>query len=265
MDRAEGPGGRGDDRDLVTLRALLALEATDLRVTLAQAAHLVAEALGADKVDVFLHEAEADSLVAYGTSDTPMGHREHVLELDRLPLAGGGQTVEAFRTGRPYLMRRVEDASGELRRITEDLGVRSSMGAPLEVAGERRGVLLAASAQAGCFDERGLAFLEAVSDWIGLVTHRAELVEQLAARAAAEGFRRGAEEALGLLTRRQQEVAALVAEGLSNAEMAARLVLVEGTVANHVEAILRRLGFKSRSQIAVWAVEHGLYRSDRGD
>ena len=58
-------------------------------------------------------------------------------------------------------------------------------------------------------------------------------------------------------------MAALIAEGLSNAEIAERLVLVPGTVANHVESILNRLGFKSRSQIAVWAVEHGLYRSDR--
>jgi hypothetical protein len=38
-------------------------------------------------------------------------------------------------------------------------------------------------------------------------------------------------------------------------------VLTEGTVANHVEAILRRLNLKSRSQIAVWGVERGLYSS----
>jgi len=45
------------------------------------------------------------------------------------------------------------------------------------------------------------------------------------------------------------------------AEIGERLVLVEGTVANHVAPIMRRLGLRSRAQIAVWAVERGLYRS----
>jgi hypothetical protein len=44
--------------------------------------------------------------------------------------------------------------------------------------------------------------------------------------------------------------------------MAQRLVLTPGTVANHMEAILRRLGLQSRTQVGVWAVERGLYRSD---
>jgi DNA-binding NarL/FixJ family response regulator len=42
-------------------------------------------------------------------------------------------------------------------------------------------------------------------------------------------------------------------------------VLTEGTVANHVEHILGRLGFKSRTQIAVWATQHGLYPAQDGD
>jgi NarL family two-component system response regulator LiaR len=67
------------------------------------------------------------------------------------------------------------------------------------------------------------------------------------------------------LSERELEVLRLIAAGLSNAEIAERLVLVEGTVANHVEAILNRLNFKSRTQVAVWAVERGLYRSDRDD
>src|SRR5687768_15122906 len=170
-----------------------------------------------------------------------MGRRQHELGLDRLPLAEGGQTVQAYQTGCSYLMRRVEAATGELRAITEELGVRSSIGAPLTVNGQRRGVLLAAAAQPERFDEQDLQFLEAVADWIGLVTHRAELVEQLAAQAAAEGFQRGAEQAVTLLTARQQEVAGLLAQGLTNRQIAERLVLTEGTVANHVEHILGRL------------------------
>ena len=64
------------------------------------------------------------------------------------------------------------------------------------------------------------------------------------------------------MTPRQREVAALIASGLSNEQIARRLVLTSGTVANHVEHILRRLDFAGRAQIAVWAVEHGLHRPE---
>jgi DNA-binding NarL/FixJ family response regulator len=60
------------------------------------------------------------------------------------------------------------------------------------------------------------------------------------------------------LTARQREVAALIARGYTNKQIATELVLEPGTVANHVAAILDRLGFRSRSQIAVWAAERGL-------
>jgi DNA-binding CsgD family transcriptional regulator len=63
--------------------------------------------------------------------------------------------------------------------------------------------------------------------------------------------------------RRQQEIAAAIAEGLSNDEIAERLVLESGTVANHVAAIRVRLDLRNRTQIGVWAAEHGLYRSDQ--
>ena len=53
------------------------------------------------------------------------------------------------------------------------------------------------------------------------------------------------------LTRREREVAALVAEGRSNREIAAALVLSERTAENHVQSILRKLGLGNRSQVAV--------------
>jgi two-component system OmpR family sensor kinase len=61
------------------------------------------------------------------------------------------------------------------------------------------------------------------------------------------------------LTPRQREIAGLLARGLANAEIADQLVLTRGTVANHVASILQRLELESRTQIAAWAVEHGLH------
>ncbi|MFC8518920.1 ATP-binding protein [Streptomyces sp. NPDC057257] len=56
----------------------------------------------------------------------------------------------------------------------------------------------------------------------------------------------------GVLTAREEEVAALVSEGLSNRQIAGRLRLSERTAENHVTHILTKLGFDSRAQIAAW-------------
>jgi dihydropteroate synthase len=61
--------------------------------------------------------------------------------------------------------------------------------------------------------------------------------------------------AAGVLTPRELEVAGLVAEGLSNKAIAAKLVIAQRTAEAHVEHILEKLGFSSRSQIAAWVAE----------
>ena len=60
------------------------------------------------------------------------------------------------------------------------------------------------------------------------------------------------------LTAREREVARFLSQGKSNREIAEKLFLSERTVENHVGNILTKLGFDSRAQVAVWAVEKGL-------
>jgi non-specific serine/threonine protein kinase len=62
----------------------------------------------------------------------------------------------------------------------------------------------------------------------------------------------------GLLTGREQQVAALVAQGLTNRQIAAALVVTERTAETHVQNILNKLAFSSRAEVAAWAVEQGL-------
>jgi DNA-binding NarL/FixJ family response regulator len=60
------------------------------------------------------------------------------------------------------------------------------------------------------------------------------------------------------LTSRECEIAKLVAEGLSNREIAAKLFITEGTAKNHITNILSKLGLNHRTQIALYVIENNL-------
>jgi len=57
------------------------------------------------------------------------------------------------------------------------------------------------------------------------------------------------------LTARELQIADLVADGLSNREIAAKMVIAQRTAEGHVEHILAKLGFTSRVQIAAWVTQ----------
>jgi predicted ATPase/DNA-binding NarL/FixJ family response regulator len=60
------------------------------------------------------------------------------------------------------------------------------------------------------------------------------------------------------LTRRERDVVGLLARGLTNRQIAAELVVTEGTAENYVQRVLGKLGFNNRTQVAAWALERGL-------
>jgi DNA-binding NarL/FixJ family response regulator len=80
------------------------------------------------------------------------------------------------------------------------------------------------------------------------------LIEDFAARAQPVS----ASEALEQLTPREREVLLMVARGLSNAEIAERLVIAEATIKSHVGSILLKLDLRDRVQAVVFAYEHGV-------
>jgi predicted ATPase/DNA-binding CsgD family transcriptional regulator len=150
----------------------------------------------------------------------------------------------AAKTGRPRLALRLAGAAEAYRDANE-----FSMPGPIE---------------------------EIVDRW--LVPTRAR-AGPAAGRLLAEGRRLSPEEAVGLalanepddapppgprqtLTRREVEVASLVARGLTNRDIAAQLFLSVRTVEVHVDHILTKLGFHTRTQLAAWAHEEGLLPED---
>jgi DNA-binding NarL/FixJ family response regulator len=68
----------------------------------------------------------------------------------------------------------------------------------------------------------------------------------------------------GGLSEREREVVRLIAAGLSNAEIASSLYLSEATIKSHITRILARIGLRDRTQIAVYAYEHGIVRPGHG-
>jgi DNA-binding NarL/FixJ family response regulator len=67
----------------------------------------------------------------------------------------------------------------------------------------------------------------------------------------------------GRLSERELDVVRLVAQGMSNAEIAAKLYLSEATIKSHIARVLAKLGLRDRVQVAVFAYEKGIVRPGR--
>ena len=84
-----------------------------------------------------------------------------------------------------------------------------------------------------------------------------KLTERTPDPADSDDSRDTADSIEGLLGEREREITALVAEGLDNRDIAARLFLSEGTVRNRISAILDKLGLTNRTQLAIlWLNAH---------
>ena len=117
--------------------------------------------------------------------------------------------------------------------------LRTVLASAMLAAGDRAGALVVARL--------------AVDDLNGWPGWRRDRAEALVRRLEGAGARSDGE-----LTAREREVAALIAEGLTNSQLAERLFISPKTAAVHVSNILMKLGLSGRAEVAAWAVRHGI-------
>jgi len=187
-------------------------------------------------------------------------------------------SLEGRLAGLPWwpLARAVGDANAGRWHVAADrlatgLAEPGELELPAYLLGEPHGLAARALAQVGRVDAaraQALAGLAALATWPGW--RRDRVAAALAALGPADGADgvdgavRARVEAAALggeaaeLTAREREVAALVAEGLTNAQVARRLRISPKTAAVHVSNILTKLGVANRAELAAWAVRAGL-------
>jgi non-specific serine/threonine protein kinase len=156
----------------------------------------------------------------------------------------GGFTGLAAKTGRPLLALRLAGAADAYRDANK-----FSLPVPIEQIVDRW--LTPARAKAGRAADRALAEGRKLSP--------ADLVALVLANAPDETPPPAPRQPL---TRREAEVAVLAARGLTNRDIAAALFVSVRTVEAHIDHILTKLGFRTRTQLAAWAYEQGLLGED---
>ena len=149
-----------------------------------------------------------------------------------------------------------------LLRLAYDLDVRAALArvqAPtlvLHRRGDRAAPLAQGRALADAIPGAELVELEGRSH-LPAIGDAQSVVDQVRRFLGLPGLRRAVPTGL---TARQTEVAALVAEGLTNRQIADRLGITERSAESHLERIRLRLGFSSRSQVAAWYVARTRYK-----
>ena len=235
---------------LVRGRILAARGAEDARSTLDEAARLTA---AADDVVTVAPIADARAELLHWSGDTPGAQRvvreglRDTAGLEGVEFLVGRLAYRLHRLGGETLLDGVAEPyrwmiEGDWRRAEQEWG-------------RRGGVLLRAEALS-LGDEaaagEALRILDGLEATRAADFLRAELRKRGVVR-VPRGPRRTTKANVAGLTPRQVDVLALIAEGLSNAEIAARLTLSPKTVDHHISAVLAKLGVTSRGQAAAEA------------
>ena len=197
-------------------------------------------------------ELYARSLVALAEVERA---RSAVIELLDLLAEVGGDSLRASALAVEGVVAGAEGDLDAARLSMEDaVDLFQQIGAPFETARSRLDLarVLAALGRKDAACEQARVAKEALQGM------QAEREAQRAAELMSEFDSAESREASTVLTPRELDVLKLIAQGLSNPEIAQRLVLSEHTVHRHLANILRKLDLSSRAAAAVWGARTGL-------
>jgi DNA-binding CsgD family transcriptional regulator len=208
------------------------------------------------------------TLAGYGYATlvaAQLGRRDDLEELlDRLERFRGehaiGESV-AYIGPVELALGRGAAALGRLDAAIDDLTVAAEQadaaGAPGFVAEANYHLASALLARNGTCDHEQARVAAGNADRLARALGMTPYVDRTAALLAQLGGERTSE-----LSPREAQVAKLVTDGLTNRQIAERLIISERTAQNHVQHILTKLGFTARSQIAAWSVRTNEYADE---
>ncbi|SDD37819.1 Predicted ATPase [Actinokineospora iranica] len=178
----------------------------------------------------------------------PMAAREAGLAAFGLHQELGNRAAEPFAV---HLLGGVEVRLGHLERSATLFGIAAELWRSVGASPWRFGVFTEKFAEFGARSYEGLGEQEYKKNYrLGIEMPRDQAVRYVLGEPS--GGAAPEQEPDNPLSRRESEIADLLAAGLTNREIAARLVITRRTVETHVDHILTKLGFHNRAQVAVW-------------
>lgn len=226
------------------------------------------QVVGADAGSVMLLSRERDTLIVVAAR----GPRARTILGSRQP-ADRSVAGWALRAGETVLLHGAQPSVSLTAQPTSDhpRDLASSVVVPLALSGRLVGVMNA-SREPGAprMDQATARLVELLANQAAILIDSAQMgdelqrkdqrLEQLVDQLLGETGRRpsASVDLLAPLTRREQQVLELLVDGLTNREIAVRLVVEPDTVKDHVQSIIKKLGATDRTHAAVIAVRGGI-------
>lgn len=174
---------RRQDRRTRLIRLLHTIAAIPLSESTETLAHTITDQIctiiPAELASILLHSPATDELIAFGSSDTPLGRIQRERGLDHIPLAVSGPLLQVLQHGKPMRIGRADEL--DALPLMQAVGIQSMLIVPLQIERVSKGLVVLAATQPGAFSDDDVSFLTFISARLGYALHHDTLTEELAA------------------------------------------------------------------------------------